>query len=129
MAHIFPIRVYYEDTDMAGLVYYANYLKYIERARSDWVRDLGIDQNAMREKEGVVFAVRRLEAEYLAPAKFDDELEVWTKTRSITGARLILDQRVMRADTPVFAAEVTIVCVTDGGQPARLPANIRLMLH
>ena len=129
MTHVFPIRVYYEDTDMAGLVYYANYLKYIERARSDWVRELGIDQNAMREKEGVVFAVRRLEAEYLAPAKFDDELEVRTETRSISGARLVLDQRVMRGRSAVFTATVTIVCVTDAGQPARLPANIRLMLH
>ena len=72
MVHVFPIRVYYEDTDMGGIVYYANYLKFIERARSDWVRSLGIDQNAMREDEGVVFVVRRVEADYLSSAKFDD---------------------------------------------------------
>ena len=68
MSHQFPIRVYYEDTDMGGIVYYANYLKFIERARSDWVREIGIDQNAMRD-EGVVFAVRRVEADYLSPAQ------------------------------------------------------------
>ena len=59
--HVFPIRVYYEDTDMAGIVYHANYLKYIERARSDWVREMGVDQNAMRDEDGIVFAVRRVE--------------------------------------------------------------------
>ena len=68
MTHRFPIRVYYEDTDMAGIVYYANYLKFIERARSEWVRELGIDQVQMKA-EGVVFAVRRVEADYLAPAR------------------------------------------------------------
>ena len=73
MTHKLSIRVYYEDTDMAGIVYYANYLRYIERGRSEWVRDNGMDQNAMKA-EGVVFAVRRVEADYLMPAKLDDEL-------------------------------------------------------
>ncbi|MGK7651759.1 tol-pal system-associated acyl-CoA thioesterase [Roseovarius sp. B08] len=129
MAHAFPIRVYYEDTDMAGIVYYANYLKYIERARSDWVRGLGIDQNAMRREDGVVFAVRRVEADYHHPAKFDDELVVNTTVVTVTGARLVMEQKVLRGDELVFSAQVTIVCINDTGQPARLPANIRLMLH
>ena len=129
MTHSFPIRVYYEDTDMAGIVYYANYLKYIERARSDWVRQMGIDQNAMREKDGVVFAVRRVEADYLSSAKFDDELEVQTTTQAVTGARLVMEQTVLRGEQKLFAAVVTIVCINDAGQPARLPSNIRLVLH
>ncbi|WP_371226154.1 tol-pal system-associated acyl-CoA thioesterase [Roseovarius sp. 2305UL8-3] len=129
MIHSFPIRVYYEDTDMAGIVYYANYLKYIERARSDWVRDIGVDQNAMREEDGVVFAVRRVEADYHAPAKFDDELEVRTTVQTVTGARLIMVQNLYRADTLLFEAVVTLVCVNDAGQPARLPANIRRTVH
>ena len=129
MAHSFPIRVYYEDTDMAGIVYYANYLKYIERARSDWVREMGIDQNAMREEEGVVFAVRRVEADYLSPARFDDVLEVITTVQSVTGARLVMDQHVRRGEETLFSAQVTIVCVNETGHPARLPANIRLILH
>lgn len=122
--HHFPIRVYYEDTDMAGIVYYANYLRYIERARSDWVREIGIDQNAMRD-EGVVFAVRRVEADYLIPAKFDDALQVETSVQQVSGARLVMDQVVKRGDQPLFKAVVTIVCVSDTGAPARLPANIR----
>jgi acyl-CoA thioester hydrolase len=129
MTHRFPIRVYYEDTDMGGIVYYANYLKYIERARSAWVREMGIDQNEMREKDGVVFAVRRVEADYLGPAKFDDELEVRTVTQAVTGARLVMEQQVVRGGQVLFSAVVTIVCIGEGGAPARLPANIRLMLH
>ncbi len=129
MTHIFPIRVYYEDTDMGGIVYYANYLKFIERARSDWVRDLGIDQRAMKEEEGIVFAVRRIEADYLLAARFDDRLDVRTEVQSVTGARLVLRQQVSRGGEAVFTALVTIVCITDTGHPARLPANIRLILH
>ncbi|MHA6326053.1 tol-pal system-associated acyl-CoA thioesterase [Roseivivax sp. CAU 1753] len=129
MTHSFPVRVYYEDTDMAGIVYYANYLRYIERARSDWVRGLGIDQNAMRERDGVVFVVRRVEADYIAPAKFDDALTVRTVTRAVTGVRLIMGQEVWRGETLLFQAEVVVVCVTAHGQPARLPANIRQKLH
>lgn len=126
--HTFPIRVYYEDTDMAGIVYYANYLRYIERARSDWVREMGIDQNAMRAA-GQVFAVRRVEADYLAPAKFDDELLVETATRQVTGARLVLTQLVKRGEEPLFEAQVTIVCLGENGQPTRLPGGLRRSVH
>ena len=75
MTHRFPVRVYYEDTDLAGIVYYANYLKFIERARTEWVRSLGIDQTRLKAEAGIVFAVRRVEADYLAPARFDDLLD------------------------------------------------------
>src|SRR6056297_3886952 len=128
-AHRCSIRVYYEDTDMAGIVYYANYLKYIERARSDWVRQMGIDQNAMREKDGVVFAVRRIEADYLTSAKFDDELEIRTQVQAVTGARLVMEQIVSRGKDTVFSAVVTLVCINEAGHCVRLPANIRLLLH
>ncbi|TKZ22567.1 tol-pal system-associated acyl-CoA thioesterase [Shimia litoralis] len=129
MAHIFPIRVYYEDTDMAGIVYYANYLRYIERARSDWVREIGVDQNAMKSDAGVVFAVRRVEADYLSPAHFDDQLTVETNTVNVTAARLVMEQSVKRGQEVLFQAIVTIVCISETGHPTRLPANIRLMLH
>ncbi|WP_416881193.1 tol-pal system-associated acyl-CoA thioesterase [Marivita sp.] len=129
MVHTLPVRVYYEDTDMGGIVYYANYLRYIERARSDWVRSLGVDQNAMREKDGVVFVVRRVEADYLKPAKFDDELLVRTVVKAVTGVRLIMVQEVVRGDDLLFHAEVTVVCVGEAGAPARLPANIRRQIH
>ncbi len=128
MTHKLDIRVYYEDTDMAGIVYYANYLKYIERARSDWVRGLGIDQRAMKEA-GQVFVVRRVEADYLASAHLDDELVVETKVTQVTGARLIMDQVVKRGAQAIFHAVVTVVVVSDSGQVARMPANIRQLLH
>ena len=129
MIHKFQLRVYYEDTDLAGIAYYANYLKFIERARTEWVRGLGIDQTQLKEDEGIVFAVRRVEADYLAPAVFDDELEVQTSTIQVTGARLVLQQDVVRGGDVLFSATVTLVALGETGQPARLPANLRLMLH
>ena len=122
--HSFTVRVYYEDTDLAGIVYYANYLKFIERARSELVRELGIDQNTMKA-QGLVFAVRHINADYLAPARFDDELTVTTVPKSITAARVILHQKVMRGETELFRADVTLVCVTEAMKPARLPPVFR----
>jgi acyl-CoA thioester hydrolase len=127
--HRFDVRVYYEDTDMGGIVYHANYLKFIERARSDWVAGMGLDQRSMKEDGGLVFAVRRIECDYLLAARFDDRLEVLTEVQSVTGARLVLRQHVTRDGEMIFAASVTVVCLTDAGHPARLPANIRLILH
>ncbi|WP_195818559.1 tol-pal system-associated acyl-CoA thioesterase [Roseobacter sp. MH60115] len=124
--HRFRLRVYYEDTDMAGIVYHANYLRYIERARSDWVRDMGIDQLAMKD-QGVVFAVRRVEAEYLRPARFDDTLDVETTLIHMTPARMVMRQKVRRDDDLLFTADVTIACLGAGGKPTRMPAELRSM--
>lgn len=124
MSHSFPIRVYYEDTDMAGIVYYANYLRYIERARSDLVRDMGIDQLAMKA-DGVVFAVRRVVADYIAPAHFDDTLAVQTQITQMTPARMVMFQKITRDGVPLFTADVTIVCIGAAGKPTRLPAKLR----
>ncbi|TYB80947.1 tol-pal system-associated acyl-CoA thioesterase [Maritimibacter fusiformis] len=129
MTHHFPLRVYYEDTDLAGIVYYANYLKFIERARTEMVRERGVDQVALKEQGGIVFAVRHIEADYLSPARFDDELVVETSVEAVTGVRIVLSQVVRRGGTELFAAKVTLVALTETGQPARLPANIRLSLH
>jgi acyl-CoA thioester hydrolase len=128
MTHRFALRVYYEDTDLAGIVYYANYLKFIERARTEWVRAMGIDQGRVKAEEGIVFAVRRVEADYLAPARFDDMLEVETELREATAARVVLDQRVVREGAVLFSAIVTIVALTGAGRPARLPAEFRRAL-
>ena len=126
--HIFQLRVYYEDTDLAGIVYYANYLKFIERARSEWVRSLGVDQAQLREKQGLVFAVRRVEADYLRPAVFDDLLTVQTTLADHSGARLVLDQAVLRGAQPLFTARVTLVCLTAAGTPTRFPTSLRAAL-
>lgn len=124
-AHVFPIRVYYEDTDLAGIVYYANYLKFIERGRSEWVRDLGVDQVALKRDTGVVFAVRRVVADYVQPAKFDDQLTVRTSLSNFTAARVVLDQSVLRDDQVLFTAQVTLVALDATGRPTRLPDAFR----
>ena len=128
MVHRFDCRVYYEDTDLAGIVYYANYLKYIERARTEWVRGLGTDQAQLKRAAGIVFAVRRVVADYRAPARFDDALTVETEPRGATAARLVLAQKVLRAGEVLFEAEVTLVALTEAGRPARLPADVRRAL-
>ena len=127
MLQRFSLKVYYEDTDFSGLVYYANYLKFIERARSEWVRSLRIDQRTLKSQFGVFFAVRKLEAEYIIPAKFDDLLEVITQIESLTAARLILSQEVCRDEEILFQARVTLVSISVSGKPTRLPAEIRLL--
>lgn len=128
MTHSFTCRVYYEDTDLAGIVYYANYLRFIERARTEWVRSLGIDQTRLRAEEGVVFAVRRVEADYLAPARFDDMLSVTTAVESGTPARLTLRQEVRREGALLFSALVTLVALTERGAPTRLPVVFRTLI-
>ena len=125
--HHFSLRVYYEDTDFGGLVYHANYLKFIERARSEWVRSLGIDQRKLKSEQSVVFAIRHIEAAYIVPAQFDDLLEVTTKIDSLTAARLILSQEVCRGEELLFRARVTLVAISVSGKPTRLPAEIRLL--
>jgi acyl-CoA thioester hydrolase len=128
MPHHHALRVYYEDTDLAGIVYYANYLKFIERGRTEWVAALGIDQMALRSAQGIVFAVRRVEADFLRPAKFGDDLVVETLLQSVGGARLVLEQAVLRGAERLFVAVVTLVCLTDDGHAARLPAELRARL-
>jgi acyl-CoA thioester hydrolase len=128
MTHSLPIRVYYEDTDLAGIVYYANYLKFIERGRSEWVRGLGIDQIALRQTHGLVFAVRRIEADYLRPAHFDDMLDITTTLIALTAARITLDQQVLRGAEVLFSARVVLVCLGPQGRPTRLPGDLRRLL-
>ena len=125
MTHSFPVRVFYEDTDMAGIVYYANYLKYIERARSDIVEQLGLDQRAMREAD-VVFVITRVEADYLGTARFGDRLEVRSTHYAQGAVRWAFDQEVLRGTEVIFRAHVLAVCMTTAGKPRRLPANLRL---
>jgi acyl-CoA thioester hydrolase len=121
------VRIFYEDTDMAGIVYYANYLKYIERARSDIVEQLGVDQRAMRE-EDIVFVITRVEADYLGTARFGDRLEVRTTHHAKGAVRWMFDQDVVRDGDVIFRARVTAVCMTTAGKPTRLPAKLRSQL-
>lgn len=126
--HLYRLRVYYEDTDLAGIVYYANYLKFIERGRTEALIACGVDQAALKAGAGVVFAVRRVVADYLAPAVFQDELEVATRVAELGGARAVLGQEVRRGTQVLFRAEVTIVCLGADGRPQRLPQAVRAAL-
>lgn len=122
--HEMDVRVYYEDTDFGGVVYYANYLKYIERGRTELLRAHGVDQVALKAA-GLVFVVRRLTAEYLSPAKFDDLLTIETRIAAARPASVIMAQRVIRGTQTLFTAEVLIATMNENGRPARLPPEIR----
>ena len=120
----FQCRVYYEDTDLAGIVYYANYLKFIERARSEWVRNLGLDQNVLRKDHGIVFAVRKVEADYLKSAKFDELLLISTELQKKTRVRLNFNQEIYSDSDLIFRANLVIVPLSVVGGLVKLPKII-----
>ena len=122
--HVLPVRVYYEDTDFSGAVYHANYLKFCERGRSDCLRLVGIHHREMHwhESQGRMgFVVRRMVCDFLKPARIDDLLEVETRFGEMAGARMELDQKVLRAGEPLFVAAVTVALVDAAGRPKRFP--------
>jgi acyl-CoA thioester hydrolase len=123
-AHVYNLRVYWEDTDAGGLVYHANYLKFAERARTEMLRHLGIEQEKLRGEAGLLFVVRRLVADYLQPARLDDELAVATRVKHLGGASLDLDQEVRRGDKALVRLALRIACLGRDGRPRRLPAAI-----
>jgi acyl-CoA thioester hydrolase len=126
--HVFPIRVYFEDTDFAGHVYHANYLKFCERGRTDFIRLLGIEHQRLANPEAgepAVFVVRRIEIDYLKPSSLDDVLEVVTRCAEIGGASLTLDQEVRRGDAVIARAKVVVVLVGATGKPQRIGSLIR----
>lgn len=124
-AHTWPVRVYWEDTDAGGVVYYANYLKFLERARSEWLRSLGIGQTQLARRDGLVFVVRHIAADFLRPARFDDLLEIRSRLVELGGASLTLEQEVMRESAALLTARVRIACVRiEDFRPARIPPHI-----
>ncbi len=110
-AFIWPIRVYWEDTDAGGVVYHASYLRFLERARSEWLRALGYGQDALRDRDGVVFVVRAMRLEFLRPARLDDELIVDVALAERRRASLLMRQTIRRGDTSLLDAEVKVACV------------------
>jgi acyl-CoA thioester hydrolase len=126
--HLLPIRIYFEDTDFAGYVYHANFLKFCERGRSDFIRLLGIHHQSLanpEDGEPAVFVVRRIEIDYLKPGRLDDVLEVVTRCGTIGGASLVLDQEVRRGETVLARARVTVVLVSESGKPQRIGNLVR----
>jgi len=126
-AFIWPIRVYWEDTDAGGVVYHASYLRFLERARTEWLRALGVDQQRVREDHGVVFVVRDMEIEFLLPARLDDELDVTVETGERRSASMVFSQRIVRrADgAALVAARVRAACIEAATfKPCRIPNHL-----
>lgn len=123
LEHHFVLRVYFEDTDLTGVVYHANYLRFMERARSDMLLAAGIDQRAAFEGGEGAYAIRSLRLDYRAPARLGDELRVASRLISLRAASVLIQQRVMRGQTIVAEAEVEAAFVSPSGRPRRQPAE------
>lgn len=122
---IWQVRVYYEDTDAGGVVYYANYLAYMERARSEWLRTLGFDNQMLADQQGVVFAVRRASVDYLQPARLDELLEVSLTLKKKRRASLLFEQQVRRGDELLCQGEILLACVDASSfKPTAIPQTI-----
>ena len=120
-----PIRVYYEDTDSGGVVYYANYLKFMERARTEWLRSFSIQQDRLRDQFGVIFAVRQVQIDYLLPAKFNDELVVTTRVNKKGKASIVFEQTIVRNNEVLAKANIKIASLdADLFKPVSMPALI-----
>lgn len=125
---IWPVRVYYEDTDAGGVVYYANYLKFMERARTEWLRNLGYEQDELLQ-QGIVFAVRHVEIDYLGPARFNDALEVKSSLSEVGRVGVTFKQSIHRIDTPttdLSRASIKVACLDAAGfRPRAIPEAMK----
>jgi acyl-CoA thioester hydrolase len=131
--HVMPVRVYYEDTDFSGIVYHANYLRFMERGRTNYLRVLGtahaeLFAQAQGEAPGFAFVVRSMQLEFLKPARMDDLLDVVTVAQEVKGASMLLRQEVMRADEILVEARVRVACVS-GGRARPIPKALRVLLR
>lgn len=125
---IWPTRVYWEDTDAGGVVYHAGYLRFMERARTEWLRSLGVDQSELRQRTGLAMVVRDMHIDFLAPARLDDALEVSAHPARVRAASLIFEQTIWRsgeAGSPLVQARVRVACVdADKMRPAPMPTDL-----
>jgi len=127
--YIYPLRVFYEDTDAAGIVYYANYLKFIERARTEMLRAARINHSGMQAAYGCVFVVRSCALDYILPARLDDMLDIHTRITAVQGASLIAEQNVLRDDQILVRSELRLACMGENGAPMRFPPILRSALE
>jgi len=127
--HHLPIRVYYEDTDSAGIVYYANYLKFAERARTEMLRLAGINQSEMVTRCGMAFAVRNCAIDFRAPARLDDLIEVRSRFTELVGATISGVQAIWRGAEELVHLDVRVACLRENGRPTRIPAPLRQALE
>lgn len=123
------IRIYYEDTDAGGVVYHANYLKYMERGRTEALRSLGFEQRQLKQDEDMVFALTRTDLHYKRPAQLDDLLTVKSELLLAKGAKMVFKQRIYRGDTLLVDADITLACISTTGRPKRIPQAILARLE
>ena len=127
--HVLAIRIYYEDTDAAGIVYYASYLKFAERARTEMLRLAGVKQSEITARHGTAFAVRDCKVEYERPARLDDLIEVRSRLMDLGAATVKAEQVITRDRVPLVRLDVRIACVREDGRPARIPQAVRAALE
>ncbi len=121
----FPLRVYYEDTDAGGIVYHASHIRFAERGRTEFLRNAGFLNSDLMSSLGVLFVVRRIEAEYLKPARLDDLLTVRTALQTIKNTSFVMNQKIMRGDDLLFDMNVTLVCINPEGKPVAMPPAVK----
>ena len=129
MIHTCEYRVYYEDTDAGGIMYHGRYINWCERARAEYLRDIGLQSSTIFEVTGVIFVVRHLEADYLKPAKLDQLLRVETSLKELKNSSFILNQSIFCQDSVLFYMTVTIVCIDGNGRAVRIPDMVRHKLQ
>jgi acyl-CoA thioester hydrolase len=125
IVHDFPVRIYYDDTDAGGVVYYANYLKFAERARTEYMRSLGFENSKIRQDFGIIIVVKSVEADYLSPARLDDFLNIQTRLISVKNTSFVMEQKATRHDVCIFSMKIVLVCVNEDGRPSKIPEAVK----
>ena len=130
LVHHWPIRIYYEDTDSGGVVYHSNYLKFMERARTEWLRDFEIDQKALKDNLNLMFVVHEIDIKFTRPAVFNDEIEVQTKLEKLGSVKIELEQKIFRSSEILIESRVVVASVNSMSmKPMRIPNEIKLLME
>ena len=130
LVHHWPIRIYYEDTDSGGVVYHSNYLKFLERARTEWLRDFKIDQRALKDNLNLMFVVHEIDIKFTRPAVFNDEIEVRTKLEKLGSVKIELEQKIFRSSELLIESRVVVASVNSiSMKPMRIPNEIKLLME
>ena len=128
--HHWPIRIYYEDTDSGGVVYHSNYLKFMERARTEWLRDFEIDQKTLKDNLNLMFVVHEIDIKFSRPAVFNDEIEVQTKLEKLGSVKIELEQKIFRSSEILIESRVVVASVNSMSmKPMRIPNEIKLLME
>jgi len=125
ITHDFPVRIYYDDTDAGGVVYHANYMKFCERARTEYLRDMGFENTQILNDHGIIIVVKNIEAEYLAPARLDDLLTIQSRVLSVKNTSFVMEQKAIKREVCIFSMTIVLVCVNADGRPHKMPDTVK----